>query len=87
MFIFAVEFINVIAMTYITFQTMDTMQIDNLLAYAHKEKLQYEISDYKDKFAIKEREQLVKDFFQFAENNSIATSNFTFNREECYATR
>ena len=72
-------------MTYITFQATDTAQIENILAYAQKGKFQVEVSDYKDKSAIKEREKLVKDFFQFAENNSIATSNFTFNREECYA--
>jgi hypothetical protein len=74
-------------MTYITFQATDTAQIDYLLAYAQKEKMQYEISDYKEKFEIykKERAKLVKDFLLFAENNSIATSNFTFNREECYA--
>ena len=33
----------------------------------------------------KEKEKLVKDFLLFAENNSIAESNFIFNREECYA--
>ena len=74
-------------MTYITFQASDTAQIDNLLAYAQREKLQYEISDYKVNSAIyqKEREKLVKEFFQFADNNSITEPNFTFNREECYA--
>ena len=71
-------------MTYITFQTTDATQVNNILAYARKEKLQVEVSDYKDKSTIREREELVKDFLQFAENNSIAASNFTFNREECY---
>jgi len=32
----------------------------------------------------KGKEKLVKDFLQFAENNSIAESNFIFNREDCY---
>ena len=74
-------------MPYITFQTTDTAQMDNFLAYARKEKLQFEVSDYKDNSVMykKEREKLVKDFLQFAENNSITESNFTFNREECYA--
>jgi len=74
------------AMTYITFQATDTAQVDYLLALAKKKNLSYEISDYTDNFAMynKEREKLVKDFFQFAENNSIAEPNFTFNREECY---
>ena len=34
-------------MTYITFQAMDTAQLNNILAYAKKENLQVEISDYK----------------------------------------
>jgi len=74
-------------MTYITFQATDTAQLDNILAYARKKNLSYEISDYKDNSVIynKEREKLVKDFLQFAENNSIAETNFIFNREECYA--
>jgi hypothetical protein len=74
-------------MTYITFQATDTAQIENILAYIKREKLQVEVSDYKDKSAMynNERAKLVKDFLHFAENNSIATSDFTFNREECYA--
>ena len=74
-------------MTYITFQAIDTTQVNNILAYARKEKLQVEVSDYQDRSAIysKERRKLVTDFLQFAENNSITASNFTFNREECYA--
>jgi hypothetical protein len=74
-------------MAYITVQTTDTAQMDNFLAYARKEKLQFEVSDYKNNSVIysKEREQLAKDFLQFAENNSISEPNFTFNREECYA--
>jgi hypothetical protein len=66
---------------------MDTTQVDNLLAYARKENLKFEISDFNDKSAIynKERERLAKDFLLFAENNSISDPNFTFNREECYA--
>jgi len=73
-------------MTYVTFQATDIAQIDNIIAYIKKEKLQVEISDYKDNSTIynKEREKLAKDFLLFAENNSIADSNFTFNREECY---
>ena len=71
-------------MTYITFQTTDTAQVDNILAYAQREKLQYKISEPKTKY-YQERKKLVKDFLQFAENNSIAGSNFTFNREACYA--
>jgi len=34
-------------MTYITFQAMDTTQVNNILAYARKEKLQVEVSDNK----------------------------------------
>ena len=49
-------------MTYITFQTMDTMQIDNLIAYAQREKLQYKISEpevrYNQEFVAKIKESL-----------------------------
>jgi len=39
-------------MTYITFQATDTAQIENILAYIKKEKLQVEVSDYKtEKYA------------------------------------
>jgi len=31
-----------------------------------------------------EKKKLVKDFFLFADNNSIKSSNFKFNREDCY---
>ena len=34
-------------MTYITFQTTDAAQVENILAYAKREKLQVEVSDYK----------------------------------------
>jgi len=49
-------------MTYITFQTTDTAQIDNILAYAKREKLQYKISEpevkYNQEFVAKIKESL-----------------------------
>ena len=49
-------------MTYITFQTTDPAQIENILAYAQKEKLQYKISEpevkYNPKFVAKIKESL-----------------------------
>ena len=49
-------------MTYITLQAMDTAQVNNILAYAKKEKLQYKISKpdikYNQEFVAKIKESL-----------------------------
>lgn len=49
-------------MTYITFQTTDAAQVENILAYAKREKLQYKISEpevkYNQEFVAKIKESL-----------------------------